>query len=99
MEASEKKIYVIKNIYVGKSKKNRYSHFEQQFPLFCRYKSMKARYCCLDFQQQFPRFMDINSWKRMKKDICNKIYICGQMKKITTHILSSNSPCSVDINL
>ena len=35
----------------------------------------------------------------MKKDICNKKYICGQMKKITTHILSSNSPCSVDINL
>ena len=88
-----------KKYICGQIQKNRYSHFEQQFPLFCRYKSMKACYCCLDFQQQFPRFMDINSWKRMKKDICNKKYICGQMKKITTHILSSNSSCFVHINL
>jgi hypothetical protein len=63
------------------------------------YTLKNGKYCCLDFEQQFPRFIDINSWKRMKKDICNKKYICGQMKKITTHILSSNSPCFVDINL
>jgi hypothetical protein len=45
------------------------------------YTLKNGKNCCLDFQQQFLRFMDINLWKRMKKDICNKKYICGQMKK------------------
>ena len=63
----------------------------------CReiYTLTNGKNCCSDFEKQFPRFMDINLCKR----VCNKKYICWQIKKIATHILSSNSPCFVDINL
>ena len=63
----------------------------------CReiYTLTNGKNCCSDFEQQFLRFMDINLCKR----VCNKKYICWQIKKIAIHILSSNSPCFVDINL
>jgi hypothetical protein len=59
----------------------------------CReiYTLTKGKNCCSDFEEQFPRFMDILC-KRVKKDICNKKYVCWQIKKIATKILSSNSP-------
>ena len=44
------------------------------------YTLKNGKNCFLDFEQQFPRFMDILC-KRVKKDICNKKYVCWQIKK------------------
>ena len=103
-----------REMYTLTNGKNFCLDFEQQFPRFMdinlckrvkkdkcnqKYICWQIKNCCSDFERKFPPFCGYKLMQATEKRWMGPKNICGQMKKIAAPILSSNSPCFVDINL